>query len=188
MSHKKDARRIWVNQMDREHTATWIAMNTNTNTCTILSSISTVLSKCSFIRVPTKGSWIKWTSLQRMTGTQPTQFDGHLAEVTWSPEARGRMFLAFLDLLRLVYTLQGPEYRHITSLSDSWTMEPDAATPIVEWRIMPADSNAESKLSSQSSMRDNVPTEIIRRSDDRYIWLNQCPGCSTVVNSTYHMT
>ena len=119
-----------------------------------------------------------------MTGTQPTQFDGHLAEVTWSPEARGRMFLAFFDLLRLVYTLQGPEYRHITSLSDSWTMEPDAATPIVEWRIMPADSNAESKLSSQSSMRDNLPTEIIRRSDDRYIWPNQWPGCPTVVNST----
>ena len=104
-----------------------------------------------------------------MTGTQPTQFDGHLAEITWSPEARGRMFLAFFDLLRLVYTLQGPEYRHITSLSDSWTMEPDAATPIVEWRIMPAVSNAESKLSSQSAQSNNEPKAVVRRSDDRYI-------------------
>ena len=73
---------------------------------------------------------------KRMSGTQLTHFEGHLAEVTWRSEVKRRMY----DLLRSVYTLQGPpEYHYTTPLFDSWMMESDAATRIAEWKIVPAE-------------------------------------------------
>ena len=113
-----------------------------------------------------------------MSGTQLTQFEGHLAEVMWRSEVKGRMYVSFFDLLRSVYTLQGPpDYHYTTPLFDSWTMESDAATPIAEWKIVPADSNTESEeVSSQSSQSDNEPEPIVLSSDDSYIRPNQSLG------------
>ena len=59
-------------------------------------------------------------------------------------------------------------------LFDSWTIESDAASPIAELKIVPADSNAESEeVFSQSSQSDNEPDSIVLRSDDSYVRPNQ---------------
>ena len=123
---------------------------------------------------------------KRMSGTQLTKFEGHLAEVMWRSEVKGRMYVSFFDLLRSVYTLQGPpDYHYTTPLFDSWTMESDAATPIAEWKIVPADSNAESEeVSSQSSQSDNEPEPIVVSSDDSYIRPNQSLGSPSIVYRT----
>ena len=116
-----------------------------------------------------------------MSGTQLTQFEGHL--VMWTSEVNRLMYVAFFDLLRSVYTLAGPPvYHYKTPLFDSLTMESDAATPIAEWKIVPADSNAVSeKVSSQS---DIEPEQIVLSSDDSYITPNQSLGSPSVVYRT----
>ena len=61
----------------------------------------------------------------------------------------------------------------------------DAATPIAEWKIMPADSNAESEeVSSQSSQSVNEPEPIVLSSDDSYNRPNQSLGSPGVVHRT----
>ena len=72
-------------------------------------------------------------------------------------------------------TLQGQtDYRYTMPLFDSWTTESDAASPIAELKIVPADSNAKSEeMSSQSSQSDNEPESIVLDSDDSYIRPNQ---------------
>ena len=39
--------------------------------------------------------------IKRMSGTQPTQFEGHLAEVMWRSEVKRRMYVAFLTFYDL---------------------------------------------------------------------------------------
>jgi hypothetical protein len=64
-----------------------------------------------------------------MSGTQATQWDGHLAEVMWRSEVKGNRYSKLLDM-RSVYTLEGsPDYKYSTgpvvgNLSD-WSSPPD---------------------------------------------------------------
>ena len=67
----------------------------------------------------------------KMTGTQLSQFEGHMAEIMWRSEAKSNLYNSFFNLLRSVYTLQRPtEYHYTTPLFDSWNMEPQTDTPI----------------------------------------------------------
>ena len=104
---------------------------------------------------------------RKMAGTQLSQFEGHLAEIMWRSEAKGRLYQAFFDLLRSVYTLEGPpEYAYGTPLFDSWNLEPSSDTPLSAWTIMPVQSDAESEVSSQSEAEAEP---VVVSSDDSFI-------------------
>ena len=54
-----------------------------------------------------------------MSGTQLSQFEGHLAEVMWRSEMKGDVYDKFFDLVRSVYLLNAPaEYYYTTPLFD----------------------------------------------------------------------
>ena len=66
-----------------------------------------------------------------------------------------RVYLALFDLLRSIYNLQDSlHYLYTMPLCGFW-IEPDAATVIAQWKIIPADSNADSEVPLQSSQSYN---------------------------------
>jgi hypothetical protein len=78
-----------------------------------------------------------------MSGTQATQWEGHLAEVMWRSEVKGHRYQAFFDLLRSVYTLEGPpEYKYTTPLFDSWPGP--VVSNIGNWTLQPELTDASS--------------------------------------------
>ena len=101
-----------------------------------------------------------------MSGSQLSQFEGHLAEVMWRANAKGELYTKFFDLLNTVYNLDGPcEFSYPTPLFDSWTVEV-TDTPIDKWQIVHAETDAESESSAQSqSESENEVVEISSGSD-----------------------
>ena len=60
-----------------------------------------------------------------MSGTQASQWEGHLAAIMWRSEVKSKKYESFFDLLRSIYTLDDPpQYHYSTPLFDSW---PDAS-------------------------------------------------------------
>lgn len=73
---------------------------------------------------------------KRMSGSELSQFEGHLADVMWRADAKGELYTKFFDLLNTVYNLDGPcEFSYPTPLFDSWTMEV-TDTSIDKWQIV----------------------------------------------------
>ena len=87
---------------------------------------------------------------KRMSGSELSQFEGHLAEVMWRADVKGELYKKFFELLSSIYKLYAPvEFTYPTPLFDSWTMEP-SDTPIDKWQIVHAETDAESESSAQS--------------------------------------
>ena len=104
---------------------------------------------------------------RKMSGTELSQFEGHLAEVMWRSETKGRAYTAFFELLQSVYTLEAAaEYNYTTPLFDSWRMEPETETPIADRQIVPGNTDAESEATSQSDAEQVVAQQVSRSSDD----------------------
>ena len=101
-----------------------------------------------------------------MSGSELSQFEGHLAELMWRADAKGELYTKFLDLLNTVHNLDGPcEFSYPTPLFDSWTMEV-TDTPIDKWQIVHSATDAESESSAQSqSESENEVVEISSGSD-----------------------
>ena len=136
----------------------------------------TVLHKYSFKKVYVKegtdervtvhtnqieGAW-KHAKLhfRKMAGTHRSQFEGHLAEIMWRSWNKGQLYVQFFDLLRTVYSLEGPpKYTYTTPLFESWFEENDSSQE--EWTIQPAMTDVES-----DSAPDNDPEHPLELSSD----------------------
>ena len=86
-----------------------------------------------------EGAW-KHAKLhfRKMAGTHCSQFEGHLAEIMWRSWNKGPLYEQFFDILRTVYSQDGPrKYTHTTPLFESWFEENDSSNE--EWTIQPSD-------------------------------------------------
>ena len=108
----------------------------------------TVLHKYSFKKVYVKegteekvtvhtnqieGAW-KHAKLhfRKMAGTHGSQFEGHLAEIMWRSWNKGQLYEEFFNILRTVYSLEGPpKYTYTTPLFESWFEENNSSQE--EW-------------------------------------------------------
>ena len=68
---------------------------------------------------------------KRVSVTQLSQFEGHLAVVMWRSEAKGDVYAKFFDLVRSVYTpAAAEEYYYTTALFELRSVEEaDTFTP-----------------------------------------------------------
>ena len=107
-----------------------------------------------------------------IVGTKLSQFEGHLAEVMWHSEVKGKCFEPFFKLLKEVYTLrQPPIYTYSTPLFDSWDLNTTdlAQSSIGEWEVVPtitdideSESNVTSATASEAEdQAGNVTHEAI---------------------------
>ncbi|XP_045174324.2 uncharacterized protein LOC123535649 [Mercenaria mercenaria] len=88
-----------------------------------------------------------------MSGTQASQWEGHLAEVMWRAEVKGRKYENFFDLLRSVYTLEGPpHYQYTTPLFDSWPGP--VCSDLNNWTLEPEVTDAGSEVTTSSDEED----------------------------------
>ena len=94
---------------------------------------------------------------KRMSGTKLSQFEGHLAEVMWRSEVKGKVYEKFFELLKSVYTLDAPaDYLYTTPLFDSWSI--DSSDTPSGFTIEPMNTDAESEANSEGS--SNAPLVI----------------------------
>ena len=80
-----------------------------------------------------------------MSGTLSSQFEGHLAEIIWRSRAKGNVYEAFFDLVKTVYTLDGPPvfaFSRSEPLFDSW--DGAAQTSGQNEMVMPVFTDVES--------------------------------------------
>ena len=52
---------------------------------------------------------------RKMSGTQASQWEGHLAEILWRSEVKSNKYQSFFDLLRSIYTPDGPPQYHYST-------------------------------------------------------------------------
>jgi hypothetical protein len=108
-----------------------------------------------------EGSWKHAKDhFKKMSGTKGPQFEGHLAEIMWRSQAKSKMYPAFFDLLKSIYTLQSrPVYMYTTPLFDTWSglQTANEGTPFNDWEVCPVYSDAAtSSESSSSSDNDDI--------------------------------
>ncbi|XP_045206192.2 uncharacterized protein LOC123558376 [Mercenaria mercenaria] len=99
---------------------------------------------------------------RKMSGTQASQWEGHLAEVMWRAEVKGRKYENFFDLLRSVYTLEGPpHYQYTTPLFDSWPGL--VCSDLNNWTLQPevTDAGSEVTTSSDEDEAESRPVERV---------------------------
>ena len=102
---------------------------------------------------------------RKMSGTQRSQFEGHLAEIMWRSWSNGAIYENFFQLLRSVYTLEGPpEYTYSTPLFDTWSAELDSSQD--GWSIIPTTSDMESESDSQSKEDRHPGVDPVEVSSD----------------------
>jgi len=106
------------------------------------------------------------THFRKISGTKLTQFEGHLAEVMWRSQVKANVYGPFFDLLRSVYTLQGPPtYTYARPLFDSW----DVSSINEEWELIPyvSDDDVEDDdVPSQRQPRPQTPEVVPSRQSE----------------------
>ena len=102
---------------------------------------------------------------RRIVGTKSQQFEGHLAEIMWRSENKGRFYEKFFELLREVYTLDSaPNYDYTTPLFDSWDGPEHIGSndaDNIEDRVFPIESGAETSESEPEDEPQPGPSRIM---------------------------
>ena len=88
--------------------------------------------------------------ISRIVGTKSQQVEGHLAEIIWRSEHKGRVYERFSELVQKEFTLEKmPEYDYTTPLLDSWDGPDLLGSGRHADKVIPIESGAETLLGNR---------------------------------------